>query len=736
MSGIYLGPDDVAPAHARQVLDFLNAAQSAREIAERVEIPDELDVGERIAARILARREELGGFQNLRQIAEIPFIGPERFTEIVITLSDARLPRSAEPTIADLAAEVARLRRQIGALEVGSGHLSKVSITALQPDAYLGEGINLVVQVTDPTGTRPVIDAPVTLVATWGRLRAVDGTRLREGTSLVTRTDDVGMARALLYPPTNEELLSSQQAALQAALGLLERAAPIPRDVEPALREIARQYRWHGNPDLRSAIDIYFRDFGRGLVESVNERDYLAGWTHQEATILAMVGGAGAMPIGVASGGPGTPSGSGTGVGGGVSTSTIEVSAALTLRIRNWLGAWLEVLQELSDEEAGLPDELRAAAATEEAGALLSRVYLRLNDYVSEQRGVAGEFVGQRLAERSLRNFLQNDIAELPVTLQRAVLPSLHVASRTVAKAGTNVLAAVGQTRTELKKEIDAGPRDWGIVDDLNLRIDNLDARMGRMVDTDTFSSFQRQLDARFEAKVDQSAFSGFRQQIDTQLANKVDQEVFIDFRKQFEFDFGNWVTAADLAGFEARIAADLDRKVDQKTFVDFREQVELDIRGKVDEKAFADFREVTQAGLAGRASLDAFNSFQQALEADLAAKADRSLFDSFRAETDSRLAAKADASAVTTLRRELTGALDAKVDLSTFSGFQQTVDTRLQAKAERGEIAAIQERVSTVDGELTRLQTSSTQLDRRIATIDSSVNRLDSDVTNLRLKR
>ena len=728
MSGNYLAPDDVSPAHARQVLDFLNSAQTAREIADRVEIPGELDIGERLAARILARRQELGGFEDLQQIADVPLIGPERFTEIVITLSDARPLPSAETTIARLAAELDQLRRQVAALQTAPGRTSKVSIRALQGQSYLGEAINLVVQVTDPTGTRPVVDAPVTLVATWGRLRAVDGTRLREGSSLVTRTDDVGMARALLYPPTSEDLLPSQQASLQNALGLLSRTATAPHELEDGLREVARQYRWHGNPDLRSAVDIYFRDFGRGLVESVNHHDYLAGWMHQEATILAMVGGAGATSIGAPAGGAGPTHGEGTGPHGAESASAesisgIEVSAALTLRIRNWLGAFLEVLQTLTDSEARLSDDLREAVGSEEAGALLGRVYLRLNDYVVEQRGVMGEFVGQRLAERSLRDFLQNDIAELPVDLQRAVIPSLQVASRTVKSAGTQVLAAVGETRKELRKEILTRPGDHGLIDDLNTRIDGLDGRIGEMIDTATFSAFQRQLDGRFDAKVDQAAFTGLQQNIDARLANKVDQAVFVDFRQQLELDLGNRVTIEDLAGFETRFNANLDRKVDQTTFVDFRDRIEFDIGLKVDVTTFDTFSRTTRADLAGKASLDAFNGFQQALEADLAGKADGALFDSFRNETAAGLARKADAAAVDGVRRDLGLAID---------GFNLV----LEDKAGLADIAAIDERVARVGGEMAQLKGASTRLDRQVATLNSSLSRIDQDVTTLRTRR
>jgi hypothetical protein len=96
----YLRPEDVSPDHAREVLGFLNTAGTAEQIAAAVEIPGELDVGVRIAQRILARRQQLGGFTDLEQVDAIPLIGPERFTEIVVTLSGARARATSLPSTA------------------------------------------------------------------------------------------------------------------------------------------------------------------------------------------------------------------------------------------------------------------------------------------------------------------------------------------------------------------------------------------------------------------------------------------------------------------------------------------------------------------------------------------------------------------------------------------------------------------------------------------------------------
>lgn len=86
MIEFYIKPEHVAPEDAQKVLEFLNSAKSAKEIATSVEIPDERDVGATVAQHILNKRRELGGFTSLEQVANVRHVGPERFTEIVTTL--------------------------------------------------------------------------------------------------------------------------------------------------------------------------------------------------------------------------------------------------------------------------------------------------------------------------------------------------------------------------------------------------------------------------------------------------------------------------------------------------------------------------------------------------------------------------------------------------------------------------------------------------------------------------
>ncbi len=87
---------NVSRSAERRILDFLNTAETAGEIAGAVELPRVRDVGVRLAQRLLDAREDLGEFSSLAEVAAVPLIGPKRLAAIVETL--AALPRRLEVT--------------------------------------------------------------------------------------------------------------------------------------------------------------------------------------------------------------------------------------------------------------------------------------------------------------------------------------------------------------------------------------------------------------------------------------------------------------------------------------------------------------------------------------------------------------------------------------------------------------------------------------------------------------
>lgn len=91
-----IAPNDVSLEDSKKILDFLNSAKNAKDIAKAIEFPEERDVDIKIAERIMAKREEIGNFQKLEQVSEISFIGPRRFTDIVMALSGKIEPVETE----------------------------------------------------------------------------------------------------------------------------------------------------------------------------------------------------------------------------------------------------------------------------------------------------------------------------------------------------------------------------------------------------------------------------------------------------------------------------------------------------------------------------------------------------------------------------------------------------------------------------------------------------------------
>lgn len=495
MVKIYLEPEDIKPADARKILAFLNAAQTPEEIATAVEIAEERDVGVRIARRILERHRALGVFTDLRQVTDVPLVGPERFTEIVTTLSGARPPRNLVQVEdrADLLREIRELRglvEELGATLKHQGH--RITLRALQERPFLGQSVNLLARVTDLQG-QPRIDMPVILTTTWGRLRTRQGLTIQEGRAVVAPTDGSGAARALLLPPTAEDLTQIQQDTLETALQLLDPAAVTPQEAEEGLRELARQYRWDGNFELRRAVDIYFRDFGQRLLDAVNSSDVTLAWRSFDAAMLAYAPDEGAG---------------------------VQATAALPVRFRDWLDPWLSIYRRLAESESRLAQDLMdARQRSTEAGALVGRVYRRVREYVTDQPGRVGEVIGQRIAETQLRDFLDAATADLPSDAQIALYPALETASRTVGTAGAVVLAAVGQTRTELRREIGdrVGKLDVGSLTD---RVATLEAQIDQKMDTVTFGQFQDQINSQLDLKLDATTFNGFQTRINNELSN------------------------------------------------------------------------------------------------------------------------------------------------------------------------------------------------------------------------
>ena len=431
-SRFFLEPGDVAPENARRVLDVLNAATSARQIADAIEFPGQPDIGVRLAQRILDRRAQLGSFTDLQQIADIPLIGPERFTEIVTGLSAQRVPGRPLTPLEELQQEVATLRELLlrgGGIGVSARRLT---LRAVQPYAFLGQPMTVVATLLD--NDAPAVDVPITFVATRGELHANDGYAAHNGHLITARTGLDGTIRITLQASTSETLTSLQRDALTAMLARLDAAAATPRDIATQFEALARQYAWEVNVPFRQAVDIFVRDFQPMLLDTVNVRDYLAEWTFHDAALLAFV------------------SSDGTNVEG----SAVSASATLHARAKDWIPPFLETFITVWREQNTLTEELRTLGQTEtDTGRLVTAVYDRAAAYVGTRFGRVGSYVGRKVAESSIRTFLDQELPNLPVDTRVAVFPALDVASKTLATTDAAVIRGLVGTRNDISREVD-----------------------------------------------------------------------------------------------------------------------------------------------------------------------------------------------------------------------------------------------------------------------------------------
>ena len=64
-------------------MEFFNSVRSTREIADRIELENEKDIGEGLAERIITYRNEVGAFSRPEQLQDVKGIGKKRFQQIL-----------------------------------------------------------------------------------------------------------------------------------------------------------------------------------------------------------------------------------------------------------------------------------------------------------------------------------------------------------------------------------------------------------------------------------------------------------------------------------------------------------------------------------------------------------------------------------------------------------------------------------------------------------------------------
>jgi len=617
MADVYLRPQDVSQADAQEVLDFLNAAETAEEIAEAVEIPGEPDVGIRVAQRVLNRRNELGGFTDLQQVADVPQVGPERFTEIVVTLSGASFPQRTELTSAlyvQLLREIRALRETMESLTALSQARHRVTLRPVQTRPFLGQPVTIVATVTDHEG-RPQANVPITFVTMWGRLQKFEPYAVRQGTNVAACTGINGTAEVTLLPPASEDLTEGQQGALETMLRFLNSDATSPREIEAGFKAMARQYRWDVNIRFRRAVDVYFRDFRGQLVGTINQSDFMASWSYFEATVMAFVREREHEG----------------------ESSVVRSAASLSVQFKDWLGPWLQAYLSLVDSESTLGVTLQQVKQTNgEPGELLDGIYRTVCDFVGKERGLAGEYVGQKVAETSISHFMATEMASLPLDSVAVMFPALKTTSAILATTGISVMSALGQTHAELRN-------------DINTKVTQVQAE-GIAKLAEQVGNIQSQLDAKIN-----------RSEVNTALAGKLDSATFEEFQVQVNNSLESKVDTATFTQFQANVNSSLGSKVNSASFNEFSSSVNSNIN-KLTEKV-------------------------EDVESQVAAKVDSSLF-------NDALAGKVDATEFSQFQTRVNNSLMGKVNTATYNQLSKTINSKIESLGSK--VTDLEKRVVT----------------------------------------
>ena len=549
----YLLPEDVSAAHAREVLNFLNQAPSAETIAEAVEFTHERDVGVRVAQRILARRTELNGFRTLDQLYAVPYVGPERFTEIVVSLSGARPPRRVSgistTELADFRAGLDQLRSLI---QAGA----KARLWSLQGTMWLGQNATLLAHVQDATG-RPLVDQPVTFTTTWGELYALGEVQTIAGNAITARTNDAGLVELRLRTRFQAPLSDTQRVALELAAGRLPAKAAWPTAATAQLIDLVRQYRAPGSDDLREAIDAAFREYGASAQRAEHRGQALAQWGRIPVSIACFVHDQG--------------------------DDRGHRHLALvthTMEVRTWLPAFLAAFEQDVARDRRLAEELkRAPTATEDANVFLNDVFISVRSFLNTERGELGQSLRTRAAQDELQQFFQTNVAALPEKVRLDALAGVRDASATIGQGGLPMFKAVESTRRDLtgtfefNADLLAGAIQGVQTDLKNLETNlqtqftgqlgalesNLSAQIAVKADqtrVDTLTATTVALRRDLDSKADRATIDGLNTRLD-RLDTRVDR------------DLGRLVTNVDtLTATTATLRRDVDLKAD-RTAVD-----------------------------------------------------------------------------------------------------------------------------------------------------------------------
>ncbi len=416
---VHLEPRDLSVLQAQQVLDFLNRAASAQQLAREIEFPGEPDIGVRLGQRLLDARAALGGaFTAIVQVRAVRLIGPERFTEICIAALGFAPERWAELFYGGSPASAPT--------ETGLA----LSLDVRPQPAWLGRPLALSLRVADAGGT-PRAGIAVTLQTGAGTLVWMYGFTRIEGQAITVLSGADGTADIELVRAPSEPLSDLQQAALDNAFAALDAGAPDPLKLEADFRALAGLYLQERSYNLRRAIDIHVRDRREAMLASINPGTWRFAWPVDSVLVQADALAAG---------------------GGG---STVA-RAVRTVEWKNWVGAWLEFFADALREGAGLDAKFGKALGRAASAEVLVDLLGQAQRFVADQSGRTAQWLGQKTIDAAVAKVVSSDLDHVAPAAREAVLTQLEVAAREVSPTALGSFTLVRNTRKELLGSVSA----------------------------------------------------------------------------------------------------------------------------------------------------------------------------------------------------------------------------------------------------------------------------------------
>ncbi|MFN0114429.1 MAG: hypothetical protein ACKVPY_07120 [Paracoccaceae bacterium] len=500
-----LRPEEVASADALRVLAYVNSVADAAALAETVGFSEGGDTGRKIAAAVLARRAEAGPFPTREAILGVTGVNPARFTEIVVALSGAR-PAPA------------------------GGRLRLFPDT---PSPWFGQRVSVVGQLLDDSG-RGMPGVPVICLASSGILSTSVGLQTQSGRSVSLTSGSSGIIRFELAPDLSPPLPPDASTVLQAELSRLDPAAETAGAAAKDLAAFVTSYRSESSDTLRQAVDRLFD------AVPADPADPFSPWPVIPIALIALVGP-------------------------GERTETVAVTM---LRVRNWLGGFLDALEAAVTDDRRIADALAVLDVEAATGERLARGIVGAAEaFAGLERGVVGTRIRDRVTGAAVGRFVEGVVPAVKADALVDAVRATGASNAAIAGGGFAVFEAIRSVqRVQGALGVKAGT---GVLDG---RVDLLDGRFSaleaRAADRTSLAALATKL-AVVEDR--QGTLGGRLDRIETGALSRADLAA-LEARvlEGMRAEFGTAIT-----GLRSDLSRRIDSKADAQTVVGLQRSVD-----------------------------------------------------------------------------------------------------------------------------------------------------------------